>query len=163
MKFYLHTNLIILFCLSCKYSPVQIKLELQKNILKFGYGINYKYERMLAHSFDRFYVVTKFILPTLDDLKLSMIKYDKECKYIHDLDDQDNKQIKQNIKDLLLYCSHLRPYMAFYKMQIKAHNSTVHHILKNEVNLILAKFYEGQKSKRGIFKCDYFRLYWSSI
>ena len=32
---------------------------------------------MLAHSFDRFYVVTKFILPTLDDLKydqLAMIK-----------------------------------------------------------------------------------------
>ena len=32
---------------------------------------------MLAHSFDRFYVVTKFILPTLDDLELSPIKYDR--------------------------------------------------------------------------------------
>ena len=41
--------------------------------------------------------------------------------------------------------------MAFYKMQIKAHNNTSHHILKNEVDLILPKFYEGQKSKRGIF------------
>ena len=37
---------------------------------------------MLVHSFDRFYVVTKFILPTLYDLKLSPIRYDKECKYI---------------------------------------------------------------------------------
>ena len=36
-------------------------------------------------------------------------------------------------------------------MQIKAHNNTAHHILKNEVDLILPKFYEGQKSKRGIF------------
>ena len=52
---------------------------------------------MLAHSFDRFYVVTKFILPTLDDLKLSPIRYNKECKYIQDLDDQDNNQTKQNI------------------------------------------------------------------
>ena len=75
---------------------------------------------MLAHSFDRFYVVTKFILPTLDDLKLSPIKYDKDCKYIQNLDNQDNEQIKQCIKDLLLYCAKLRPYMAFYKMQIKA-------------------------------------------
>ena len=91
MKFYLHTNLIILFCLSCRYSSKEIKPELQKNILKFGYGINYKYEGMLAHSFDRIYVITKFILPPLDDLKLSPIKYDKECKYIHDLDDQDNE------------------------------------------------------------------------
>ena len=55
---------------------------------------------MLAHSFDRFYVVTKYILPTLDHLKLSPIKYDKECNYLCDLDDQDNEQIKQNIKDL---------------------------------------------------------------
>ena len=71
---------------------------------------------MLAHSFDRFYVVTKFILPTLDDLKLSPIKIDEERKYIRVLDDQDDEQIKQNIKDLLLYCVKLRPYMAFYKM-----------------------------------------------
>ena len=106
---------------------------------------------MLAHSFDRFYVVMKFILPTLDDLKLSPIRYDKDCTYLHNLDDQDNEQIKQNIKDLLLYCGKLRPYMAFCKMQIKACNITAHHILKDEVDLILPKFYEGQKSKRGIF------------
>ena len=61
---------------------MEIRLELQRNILKFGYGINYKYEGMLAHSFDRFYVVTKFILPTWHDLKLLPIRYDKECKYI---------------------------------------------------------------------------------
>ena len=49
---------------------------------------------MLAHSFDRFSVITKFILPTLDDLKLSPIRYDKDCKYIHDLDNQNNEQIR---------------------------------------------------------------------
>ena len=102
---------------------------------------------MLAHSFDRFYVVIKFILPMMDDLKLWAIKYNKECNYLHNLDDQ----IKENIKDLLLYCAKVRPYMAFYKMQIKAHNNTTYHILKNEVDLILPKFPEGQKSKRGNF------------
>ena len=151
MKFYLYNILIILVCLSSRYSSVEIRPELQKNILKFGYGINYKYEGMLAHSFDRFYVGTKFILPTLDDLKLSPIRYDKDCTYIRNLVNQDNKKIKQNIKDLLLYCAKLIPYMAFYKMQIKSHNITAHHILKNEVDLTLPKFYEGEKSKRGIF------------
>ena len=150
MKFYLYVILTILLCLSSRYSSVEIKLELQINILKFGYGINYKYEGMLTHSFDRSYVITKFILPTLDDLKLSPIRYDKDCKYICNLDDQNNEQIKQNIKDLLLYCAKLRQYMAFYKMQIKAHNIMAHHILKNEVDLILPKFYESHKSKRGI-------------
>ena len=52
---------MILLCLSNWYFSVEIRPELQKNILKFGYGINYKYEGMLAHSFDRSYVVTKFI------------------------------------------------------------------------------------------------------
>ena len=70
---------MILLCLCSKYSLVEIKPELQRNILKLDYGINYKYEGMLVHSFDRFYVITKFILPTLDDLKLHPITYDKEC------------------------------------------------------------------------------------
>ena len=115
--------------------------------MKFGFGINYKYEGILAHLFDRFYVITKFILPTMDNLRLFPIKYDKEYKYLHDLDDQDNNQIKENIRDFLLYCAKLRPYMVFYKMQIKAHNNTAHHILKNEVDLILPKFPKGQKVK----------------
>ena len=81
---YIHscTILKILLCLISRYFSVEIRSELQGNILKIGYGIHYKYEGMLAHSFDRFYVVTKFILPTLGDLKLSPIRYYKKCKYI---------------------------------------------------------------------------------
>ena len=96
--YYFPNNLV---CLSSRYSFVDIKPELQRNILKFGYGINYKYKRMLGHSFDMFYVITKFVLSTLDDLKLSPIKYDKECNYLRHLDDEDDDQIKQNIKHLL--------------------------------------------------------------
>ena len=47
---------------------------------------------MLAHSLDSFYVLTKFILPMVDDLKLSPINYNKECKYLNDLDDNDNEE-----------------------------------------------------------------------
>ena len=46
MKFYLYLILTILLCLSSRYSYIEVKPELQKNILKFGYGINYKYEGM---------------------------------------------------------------------------------------------------------------------
>ena len=70
MHIHLVFLLTILLCLCSRYSLVEIKPELQKNILKFGYGINYKHEGMLAHSFDRFYVITKFVFPMLDDLKL---------------------------------------------------------------------------------------------
>ena len=37
---------------------------------------------MLAHSFDRFYVVTKFILPSIGDLNLSKLNYDNTYVYL---------------------------------------------------------------------------------
>ena len=39
---------------------------------------------MLAHSFNRFYIITKFILPTVKDLKFSMFKLDDECEYLQE-------------------------------------------------------------------------------
>ena len=33
-------------------STVDIMSELKRNILNFGYGVNFKYEGMLSHSFD---------------------------------------------------------------------------------------------------------------
>ena len=73
MKFY------SLFCIILQFyigTPIKIKPELQRNILNFGYGINYKYEGMLAHSFDRFYMVTKFMLPMIGDLKFPKLDFD---------------------------------------------------------------------------------------
>ena len=73
-----------LFCIVFKFyiaTLIEIKPKLQRNILNFGYGINYKYEGMLVHSFDRFYVVTKFMLPTIGDLKFSKLDFDYTCAY----------------------------------------------------------------------------------
>ena len=36
---------------------------------------------MLSHSFDRFYIVTKFELPKTKDLRLATFKFDFECSY----------------------------------------------------------------------------------
>ena len=102
---------------------------------------------MLAHSFDRYYVITKFVLPTLGDLKLYPIRYDKDCWYLRDLDDEDHDRIKQNIKDLFFYCAKIRPSVSLFKMQITAHNLTAHKILKNEVDLILPKFQTEEEIK----------------
>ena len=41
--------------------------------------------------------------------------------------------------------------MVFYKMQINACNKTTHHILMNEVDIILTKFSKCRKNKRGKF------------
>ena len=59
-------------------------MELQNNILKFGYSSNYKYVGTISHSFDRFYVVTKFKLPKVQDLQFTTIPYDKGCNHLDD-------------------------------------------------------------------------------
>ena len=63
----------IILTLMHEYTAIEIDLgdvKLPNNILKFGYGINYKYVGKVSHSFDRFYVVTKFELPKVEDLQL---------------------------------------------------------------------------------------------
>ena len=39
---------------------------------------------MLLHSFDRFYVVTKFILPAINDLKFLIINFNSTSNYMND-------------------------------------------------------------------------------
>ena len=82
MRFYL---LLSILCQFYQSTSTKIKPKLKRNIFNFGYGINYKYEDMLTHSFDRFYVVTKFILLLIGDLKFSKLNYDNTCA------DMDNK------------------------------------------------------------------------
>ena len=81
MRFYLYSvlNFISHFYQS---TSTKIKPELKRNFLNFGYSINYKYEGMLAHLFDRFYIVTKFILPSIGDLNFSTLNYDNICTYL---------------------------------------------------------------------------------
>ena len=65
--------------LHMKYTSVEIMPELKRNISNLWMW-NFKYEGVIAHSFDRFYVVTKFILPSID-LKFTPTDFDSECNY----------------------------------------------------------------------------------
>ena len=102
---------------------------------------------MLAHSFDRFYVVTKFILPSISDLNFSKLNYDNTCAY---LDDKNicNVNTKKYLLDLFTFCKKIEPYVIYYKRQIKSYNNTAHNILKNEIDLILPQL--NGKEKCGI-------------
>ena len=132
------------FCCIYQCTSTKIKSELKKNILNFGYGINYSYECMLAHSFDRFYVVTKFILPSIRDLNFSKLNYDNTCtffnnKNIHDTD------TRKYLLDLITFCKKIEPFVIYYKRLIKTYNNTDHSILKNEIDLILPQVPRKQK------------------
>ena len=36
---------------------------------------------MLSHSFDQFYIMTRFELPKTKDIRLATFKFDFECSY----------------------------------------------------------------------------------
>ena len=133
----------------CRHPSVEIIPELKQNILNFGYGINFKYEGMLVHSFERFYVVTKFILPTVNDLKFSMINFNGTCNYLQEKDGC-SVNTKQFISYVIVYYRNIVPFMHYHIEQISSFNSTAHNILTNEILLILPKLPKIRKEKRGI-------------
>ena len=49
-----------------KVFTIDVMPELKKNVLNFKYSANSKYEGMLTHSFDRFYVVAKYKIPKVE-------------------------------------------------------------------------------------------------
>ena len=91
---------------------------------------------MLAHSFDRFYVVTKFMLPSLGDLKFSDITYDDTCTYLDNRNAQDTETGKY-ILDLKTFFRNFEPFVTYYKRLIKSYNNTIHSILGKDINLLL--------------------------
>ena len=121
MKFYLYA-IFSLICYFYQSTSTKIKQELKRNILNFGYSINYKYEGMFAHSFGRFYMVTKFILPFIGDLNFSQLNYDNTCTYL------DNKNMcdtdsKKHMLDLVTFCKKIEPFVLYYKRLIKSYNT----------------------------------------
>ena len=143
MKVYLQFILMQL-CYIYQCTSTKIKPELKKNILNFSYGINYKYEGMLALSFDRFYILTKFILPSIGDLNCLELNYDDTCAYL------DNKNIcdmdtKKHMLDLIMFFKKIEPFVIYYKKLIKSYYNTDHNILKNEIDLILPQIPRKQK------------------
>ena len=96
------------------------------------------------HSFDRPYVVTIFILPSIQDLKFSKLKYDNTCAYLDEENSCDTETYKYTL-DLHAFCKRFGPYVSYYKRQIKSYNNTSHNILKNEIDLVLLQLPTKQK------------------
>ena len=142
--------LFIILTLLWEYTAMEIDLgevELPNNILKFGYSINYRYVGKISHSFDRFYVVTNFELPKVEDLQFDDIPYDVECAH---LDNPKPCEIIGMIKEVKHHCVKIAPHINHYRKQITYYNQTATDILTNELALILPTFPKQDRQMRGI-------------
>ena len=61
---------------------------------------------MLTHSFDRFYVVTKFEMPKIEDLQLMIFTFDFACRHL-----MFDKTFMQKY---LKHCQRIVPYVRLY-------------------------------------------------
>ena len=144
MKFYTLFSLAgIIFHLN---KCISIKPELQRNNLDFGYGINYKYEGMLAHSFDRLHVVTKFMLPMIGDIKFSRLNFDDTCAYLTK-EHAPNADSRKYLTELRTYCNKIKPFVSYYSRLIDSYNKTTYNILQNEIRPLLPQI---SRQKHGI-------------
>ena len=125
MKVYSIIIIFIFIGCICKYTLVKIMPELKRNILNFRYRITFKYEGMLSHSFDRFYVVLKFVLPTMEDLEFSPIKFHSTGNYLN-ANVHRNHFSTQLILNFKNYCRKIISLITFYKKQIDSYNHTAH-------------------------------------
>ena len=99
---------------------------------------------MLAHSFDSFYVVTKFILPSIGELQCSHLNYDNTCAYL-DNKNTYNNETRKHMLDLVTFCKKIEPFVIYYKRLIKSYKNTAHRILKNEIKF---NFTPSSKEKK---------------
>ena len=141
MRFYLFLSI---FCHFYQNTSTKLKPKLKRNVLNFGYGISYKYEGMLVHLYDRFYMVTKFMLPSIGNLKFSNLNYDNTCAYMDNKSTQDIETRKYML-DLRTFCKRIEPFVIYYKRLIKSYNHTINNIIENELNLILPRL-QGNKN-----------------
>ena len=99
---------------------------------------------MLVHSFGRFYVVTKFMLPTIGDLNFSKLDFDNTCAYTGNKYAQ-NAESRKYMLDLKTFCKKMEPFVVYYKRLINSYNNTVYNILEKEIKLLLPKVQTRQK------------------
>ena len=110
-------SLIVIFivtCCICEYTLVEIMPEFKRSILNFVYGI---------------YVVTKFILPSINDLHFPLIDFNEKCSSL-DQDLHGHHNAKHYVSNPKIYCEKIVSFIEFYKKQISSYNCTAHYILK---------------------------------
>ena len=121
----------------CKAVTIDVLPKLKKNGLNFGYGANFKYEGMLTHSFDRFYIVAKYEIPKVEHLQFTSFTYDLTCNQLNISESPLLRYVK--------YCRRIAPNVKFYKQQIDYYNETAYELLQNEIGLKLPNLNNRKK------------------
>ena len=142
-KMNIHLTLIVVVLISMhEVLAINVMPELKKDVLNFRHGVSFKYEGALIHSFDTFYVLAKYEMPKMENLRFTTFSFDLTCDCL-------NSSKKSYLLRYIRHCRRIAPYVKFYKQQIDCYNQTTYNILQNEIGLILPSFNNNNNRTKG--------------
>ena len=110
-------------------APQDKPQDMYFNHLNISLGINYKYNGLLYHNIDRVWVVTKVILPKLEDITFPDVKFDADCSFVNKIRDA-NPSVKTIIQSM---CKSMKPLITLIKQKEKFYEMAIQSILKEEI------------------------------
>ena len=90
------------------------------------------------------YVVIKFMLPTVGDLKFSKLGFDYTCAYMENEYTQ-NTNSRRYMLELKAFCNKVKPFVIYYNKMIISYNKTAHKFLEKEIKLLLPQVNRKQR------------------
>ena len=110
-------------------APQDEPQDMYFNHLNISLGINYKYNGMLYHNIDRVWVVTKVILPKLEDIKFPDVKFNTDCSFVNKIRNA-NPSVKTIIQSM---CKSMKLLITLIKQKEKFYEMAIQSILKEEI------------------------------
>ena len=92
-------------------------------------GINYKYNGLLYHNIDRVWVVTKVILPKLEDISFPDVKFNADYSFVNKICNA-HPSVKTIIQSM---CKSLKLLITLIKQKEKFYEMAIQSILKEEI------------------------------
>ena len=110
-------------------APQDKPQDMYFNHLNISLGINYKYNSLLYHNIERVWVVTKVILPKLEDISFPDVKLNADCSFVNKIRDA-NPSVKTIIQSM---CKSMKPLITLIKQKEKFYEMAIQSILKEEI------------------------------
>ena len=110
-------------------APQDKSQDMYFNHLNISLGINYKYNGLLYHNIDRVWVITKVILPKLEDISFPDVKFNADCSFVDKIHNAQ-RPVKTIIQSM---CKSMKPLITLIKQKESYYEMAIKSILKEEI------------------------------
>ena len=122
----------------------------QKNVLRFPYGVNFKFNGMLHQNMARVWIVTKFPIPRYEDLELQERNFMPECDFeVHSDDVQAWTDEYHYVTGWMHHiCMSVQPQLKLLQEKEKFYKRELQQLLDEEILTALPALGPAGRTKR---------------